>query len=1310
MKHLHGLCLGIILSCIGISELNGQSCQFNPLPTLNFSVGGICTNALSIECPNFSIPDCGCIADPNAPPTVLENRFTLNFDSNHLLFTPIVFPYAPSAACADVTITMRGIGDMSSRPFEDMVLVDENDSIICRLGGADCEIIQTVCIMSFCDFNGQLEGGLNWYLLPNSLFASPFRFPRCQENWLEVKLEIPSSSIRAISDLTDECGGIINLPIGDYTINWRSIDRFTCEEIFATQAISIRDNIPPVIMGCPAKSPVTINLGPGECGAFWDAPPFVAMDDCPGGIYFSAQSKSVGCMTPFPRFASVSGVGWGYMFDIRNASSGAINIQGFESWFKDIPQGPPTGLYEFWYKTNADESWKTGYVGALPTNGCNFAASSPVAIWTLGKASVAGQIRQTSWQSANNAASIDTFDFSTRSIVPTVVCGTTRFDTVLSASLTLQPGETRGIFITSAPGTFNGISLGGFGSCSSIAGYGDANLRIAPSTVAPNSIIINRGAGANLAGTTMCATFGVQGNFLYASPNNLIPLIQTCGAPYGPGCFFPIGCTRLCYMATDAAGNVATCEFQVCVNAYPFSITELACNDDIQISLDDSCFATITADMVLEGGPYRCYDEYRVEVRDWITNILIDRRPNVPGSQIGFQDIGRELKLTIIDTLTGNSCWGHARVEDKIPPILTCPPNVSIVCGTGGTTPAQQGVPGVYENCGTYSLTYKDEITYGDCIVGYDQIIKRTWTAEDAYGNKSSCMQFITINLLTLFDVTVPPNFDEYDRPALSCEEKIDTSKNITPHLLSAPLCMDGYLLDSIFWLANPLQPNIWPNRRIPRVLGWNCIDSGEYKGHPSPFPIYYPPHRDWSPTNPRCWGPNRHIMWAGTGTISGDECKNIGITYRDIRIDLATPGCDAGPVGCFKILRQWTVLDWCTSEIGGHTQIIKVIDREGPQVLYPDTLTVNMEVWRCRGIWEVAAPWLIDNCSNETHYSVDIDDADAIISGNEVDGFVVTNINRGVHDAYIIAVDCCGNITKKRIAINVPDNVPPVAVCDKRTVVSITGNQSPGENYTKVFAENLDNGSFDNCTPHVFFKAIRMEELLGTNNGSTRDNLVSCGGLNGDDDPDPVLAPGNQIYFDDFVKFCCADVGNTVMVVLRVFDVEPGNGPIHPRRMNQGGNLFNRYSDCMVEVEVQDKAIPTVIAPPDIVVSCWFWFDIDKVDDPNDNTFGKVVTDLSTRAKVKTIDLLCYNYCVRNDITGYPGFINGIPPHLQPAPNKACTYYREFFDTAHAERKYELVWGFDGYTIGSCGANATISVSDLRECVSGKNITKYYR
>ncbi len=771
---------------------------------------------------------------------------------------------------------------------------------------------------------------------------------------------------------------------------------------------------------------------------------------------------------------------------------------------------------------------------------------------------------------------------------------------------------------------------------------------------------------------------------------------------YGSGKFIDKGVHTVCYMAMDQSGNINRCCSRITVLPYSNPTLALACNDEIQISLDQNCRATITPDMVLEGGPYKCYDEYVVRVQLWIGGAFIDRDPNTPGVQIDGRDIGKELKLTVIDTATGNSCWGKATVEDKQAPIILCTPNTSIPCSVL-PTPANTGIPNVIENCSGYSLTYTDNSTQGNCAAGYQELIIRTWVAVDASGNRSTCVQTITVRLGDMFDVEVPRNYDDIDLPILQCDAKIDRNKNVAPHMSDYPECVDGYLLDSVYWRANPNQPNIYPNRRLPRVLGWNCIDDttdlAKY-GHPNPDPVYYPQHRQWSPQNPLCWGPDTHIMWIGTGKPSGAGlCRNLNMVYEDVTLDQALPDCDAGEIGCYKVLRQWTVLDWCTSTIAGHNQIIVVGDHTGPEVIYPDSARINMESFTCAGRWEVPAPWILDNCSNETHYSVQTDFGTVL--GNEKDGFVVIGMPEGIYNGYILATDCCGNITKKRVILNVIDRVPPTPVCRTYTTVSIVGNQSPNENLAKICAGDLDEGSYDNCQNHVWFKMIRMSELLGTNNGSNANNVNACNGINGDDN---LTLAGNQIYFDDCSYFCCADVGTRVMVVLRVFDVDPGTGPIAPNRMTSTTSVLNgRFADCMVEVEVQNKAVPTVVAPPNIVISCWFWFDINNLTNPNDATFGKVVNDLTARRKVVTNDLVCHKYCERNQLTNYPGYVptNAVP---KPAPNQACDYYNVYFDTAHWDRKYELVWGFDGYVINSCGTpNINISVNDLRECGQGQ-------
>lgn len=110
------------------------------------------------------------------------------------------------------------------------------------------------------------------------------------------------------------------------------------------------------------------------------------------------------------------------------------------------------------------------------------------------------------------------------------------------------------------------------------------------------------------------------------------------------------------FKATDFNANTNACTFCYTLVEYQNPVHFLTCHDEIQISLNENCYATVGADEVLSGGPYGCYDDYLVEIRDWVTNALIDRFPNIPGVQLGSQDIGREFKITIIDPDTGNSC------------------------------------------------------------------------------------------------------------------------------------------------------------------------------------------------------------------------------------------------------------------------------------------------------------------------------------------------------------------------------------------------------------------------------------------------------------------------------------------------------------------------------------------------------------------------------------------------------------------------------------------------------------------------------
>jgi hypothetical protein len=953
---------------------------------------------------------------------------------------------------------------------------------------------------------------------------------------------------------------------------------------------------------------ITVSLDPGLCDqVVWYTDPY-ATDNCELVLEADFIQSTFNSNNQFA----------GNMFDLTNLTANPITITSFDGNVNAAAGQPAT--FEIWSRPGS-------YVGF-----------------------------------ENNAAG-----WTSMGTAVATTAGINQPTPVPIGGLTIQPGQTVGIFFFMSsypsPGSLrytNGNNTYNNGDLQLTAGVGKATPAF---------------SGATFAARTW------NGNVHYVKAVGAPPVVeQIDNTGFTNGDIFPIGETCLIYMATDNVGNTSTCEFCIIVEDYYNPTRALSCNDHVQVSFDEDCEIALNADQILEGGPYSCYENYEVEVYEG-EHPRIRLIPTSP--VITYNHNAQTLVVKVIDPVTGNSCWGRVSVEDKLPPRLMCldtvvgcsadllPSNLGYpvpegaeVINTGSAT-CPVFVFRNFDNCTDVELRYKDWVTQGDCGSGYDRIITRNWTAVDGAGNESQCIQTIIVELGTLRRVGAPCNFDDLDMPSLRCDDMRDDSKDFSSHIVRwFDGCVDDYLVDTTV-LNNT-------GRRLPMdSIGWNFLDRGPYAGHPSPHSIYWDAHPDFLSTC-RCWGPNEVVKWFGTGLpIGAAECSNMQYTYKDSRFEIADNNCDAGDVGCYKLLRQWTILDWCTGEIAGHNQVIKVTDDEGPEITYPGRVTVGMDVWSCEGTWDVPAPWIVDNCSNDTRYEVEVLTGNVFVKPNGQ--WRVTNLAPGEHTAYITAYDCCGNATTVEVILNVVDDAPPVAVCEAHTVVSIPGGQDPNNAFAKIFAETFDDGSHDNCGP-VWFKVVRM--IKG-----------ACDEINGDDDP---VVPGYQEYPDDYAKFCCEDVGQTIQVRFLVFDVDPGPGPVNENLLRPNRPLFGRYTECMVEVFVQDKVQPTVVAPPTIVVSCDFWFDINSLTDPNDATFGRVVTNLANREKVKTTDVVCPEWCEPNFKFNY------FPP---AGLEDKCALY----DPVHPEFTYEHLWGFDGYALSSCGVMPIIIVNDQRECGQGR-------
>jgi hypothetical protein len=96
--------------------------------------------------------------------------------------------------------------------------------------------------------------------------------------------------------------------------------------------------------------------------------------------------------------------------------------------------------------------------------------------------------------------------------------------------------------------------------------------------------------------------------------------------------------------------------------------------------------------------------------------------------------------------------------------VITCPPDKQLQCGDS-TAPANTGTATAIDTCSTnVTITFTDVATPANCTGNAG--IDRTWTATDASGNSSTCVQHITFIDTTPPTVTVPTGKDLGCNPA----------------------------------------------------------------------------------------------------------------------------------------------------------------------------------------------------------------------------------------------------------------------------------------------------------------------------------------------------------------------------------------------------------------------------------------------------------------------------------------------------------------------------------------------------------------
>jgi len=209
----------------------------------------------------------------------------------------------------------------------------------------------------------------------------------------------------------------------------------------------------------------------------------------------------------------------------------------------------------------------------------------------------------------------------------------------------------------------------------------------------------------------------------------------SCSPPSGST--FPVGTTTVTCTAIDAAGNTDDCTFTVTVEDNEDPVAQ--CPPDITVNNDPGqCDAIVT---------------FTATVTDNCPAATISCSP--PSGFIF--PVGTTTVTCTATDASGNTsvCAFTVTVNDNELPPIVCPPDTTIECDES-IDPQDLGSASATDNCGTPVVTYVDSETGGQCA--QEKTIMRTWTATDAAGNSSFCMQTIAVVDTTPPVIICPPD------------------------------------------------------------------------------------------------------------------------------------------------------------------------------------------------------------------------------------------------------------------------------------------------------------------------------------------------------------------------------------------------------------------------------------------------------------------------------------------------------------------------------------------------------------------------
>ena len=209
-----------------------------------------------------------------------------------------------------------------------------------------------------------------------------------------------------------------------------------------------------------------------------------------------------------------------------------------------------------------------------------------------------------------------------------------------------------------------------------------------------------------------------------------------------------------------------------------------------------------------------------------------------------------------------------------------------------------------------------------------------------------------------------------------------------------------------------------------------------------------------------------------GFPDIDEDECDLIGVNYEDQVFPFVEGAC-------FKILRTWTIIDWCQYPDYGpweHLQVIKVIDEFAPEFTSGQPPVEVCNDFDCGPAYVELIQTGTDDCTpdNELRWTYGVDefnDGSIDIPGQGIGSTINASGDYVIGDHRIVYTfeDACGNKTTEEQFFSVLACKAPTPIClnglsADLMPVDLDNDGEADWGMVTLWASDFDKGSLHTC------------------------------------------------------------------------------------------------------------------------------------------------------------------------------------------------------------------------------------------------------